>query len=475
MTITIGGLASGLDTQSIISALMSVEQLPLTELRTKQQDAATAQSDMSSFLSTVTSLQTAAQGLEDPTGYSSYAATSSDPGVSATITGAASPGTSSVQVTQLASEQRTQSYPQSSSTDPLGQEGTVDIQVGTADPVPVPVNTTDSLTDIAANINASGAPVTASITYDGSQYYLLVRGAQTGQANAVTFTEDGTGLGLSDPASTYQSAQDANLTVDDFNVTAPSNVVTDAIPGVTLNLASLMSAAGTVTVSSDDSALATKINAFVSAYNTVVAAGQTTAGYGTTAAASPLLQGDTAVRQTMQQLSSLVTGVIPGTGGQYTTLGSVGISLNNDGTLAFDQSTLDAAIQTDPTDVAKIFTTDPTTGSTGVMGEIDSAITTLTTGTSSILGGDIAAFGNQSTEYTSEETALQTQISTYQTALQNEFTQLEINMSNIKAEQTAIASIDWSSSSSSSSSSSASSSSTSLSGGYLSTGSSSTG
>lgn len=434
MTITIGGLASGLDTSSIVQALMGVAQIPLVQLQSEQANASNAAADLSSFMSTVSSLQTAVQGLETPADFNALTATSTADGVSASVLGDAEPGSFAVQVTNLATEQRTESDPQSSSTDALAQTGALTIQVGTDTPVSVSVASDDSLTSIATNINASGAAVTASVIYDGSQYRLLVRGAQTGADNAVTFAESGTSLGLSTPANTYQPAQDASLTVDNQEVTSPTNVVTDAIPGVTLNLTGKSTAPGTVTVATDPTALATSIGAVVTAYNNMVASAQTTAGYGTVAAQNTLLQSDSAIRQTTDQLSAIMSDVVPGSSGAYTTLASVGLNLDSDGTLSFDQTTFDTALQTDPTGVASLFVTDPTTGATGAMGLLDSTITSLTSGTNALLESRMNSFTTDATQYGTDATNLQAQLSTYQTTLQNEFTQLEVSLAQTKTE-----------------------------------------
>jgi flagellar hook-associated protein 2 len=456
MTITFSGLSSGLDTQAIVSAMVKVEQVPLTRIQARQSDATSAKSGLSSFMSTISSLRTASAALSDPTGFSSLSATSGVAGVSASILGASSPGSFSVQVTQLATEQRTQSDGQTSSTDALGQNGTLDLTDGTGAAVSVNVTADDSLTSIAAKIATSGARATASVTYDGAQYHLLLRGLDTGAANALTIGESGTSLGLSTPANTYQAAGDAKLTLDGFQVTRPTNVVTGAIPGVTLNLSSTSSTPGTVTVASDSSALKSKISGFVSAYNTVLSSAHFTAGYGTITAQATLLQGDSAVRETMSRLTSVLTETVPGTTGKYTNLGSVGVALAKDGSLTFDATKLDAALLANPDAVAKIFTTNTATGATGVMGTLDTTVDSLTVGSSAVLQSRVDALGKQATQLGDDATRMQTRIDTFTTAMQAQFTALEVTMSNIKIQSSAYQSLFNAGSSSSSSGSSSS-------------------
>jgi flagellar hook-associated protein 2 len=439
VTITLSGLASGLDTQSIMNSLMKVEQIPLTQLQTQQTNYLKAGSTMSSFLSKVASVRSAAATLAAPATYRSLTAVSSDSGVSATVSGAASPGSYSVNVLALAHEQRTRSDPQSSSTGALGQSGTISVQVGSGTAVDVGVSATDSLADIADNINKSGARVTASVLYDGSQYRLLVRGMDSGASNAVNLSESGTALNLADPANTYQAATDSHIKIDGIDITRSTNVVQGALPGLTLTLTKETSSAAAVSVSNDPSALTTKINALVSAYNDMVTTAHATAGYGTSVASNSVLQSDTAIRTTLDRLSHVLTSAVPGTSGKYTTLSSVGLSSNKDGTIKLDSTKLTQALTADPSGVAKLFNTDASTGANGAMGLLTAAIDSLTTGTNAVLTGRVTALNKQAQKLTDDATALQRRIDLYQQQLQNQFTALETTMGSIKAQNSAFA------------------------------------
>ncbi len=275
--------------------------------------------------------------LSDPAGFTSMSASSSDPSVVASVTGGANdvtPGQWSVSVSQIAQSQRTISNGAASSGSALGLSGTLRISLG-ASSASVDVSPTDSLSDVAGAIAASGLRAQASVVYDGSQYRLLVAGLDTGAANAVTFDESGLSgsgysLGLSNAGSTLQQAQDAQLTVGGIAVTSPTNEITGAIPGVTLAVTQPTGSTATVSIASDASSVAQKIQAFVSAYNTVVQDGHTDSGFGTQAASNALLQGDQAIRGSLDELGSLMSETVPGASGQYSTLASVGVTLNDD-------------------------------------------------------------------------------------------------------------------------------------------------
>jgi flagellar hook-associated protein 2 len=414
------GLGSGIDDSSIISQLVAIQTIPLTNMETQGANITNASSAITQFSSLMSTLSSAAQALSDPTQYASFAASSSSSAVVASTTTGAEAGSYSVSVSQLAQAQLTFSSPQSSSTDALGDSGTLGITMGgTTDNITV--NSTDSLATIASNINSSGLGLTASVVYNGSSYLLQLQGNNTGAVNGFSFNESGFSLGLSNPANTYQAAEDAQATVDGNAVTSSTNQITGAIPGVNLALTATTTSPTTVTVASSPSALESQIQAFVTAYNNVISSGHTDAGYGTTAASSTLLAGDQGIESSLSQLATLITSSVTGADPEYSDLSTAGLTLNSDGTLTFDQSTFASAVAADPNGVEKLFVTDPTTGNNGIMGQLSSAIQSLSVGTTSVLGSEIALYQSQLSSIQTNETALQAHIAQYQTTEQQEF------------------------------------------------------
>ena len=146
---------------------------------------------------------------------------------------------------------------------------------------------------------------------------------------------------------------------------------------------------------------------------------------------------------------------VPGTSGTYTTMASVGISLNKDGSLSLNTSTLTAALASDPSAVEKLFVTDSKTGATGIMNQFSSAVDSMT---SSQNGGpiqaDIDGFTQRNQELANQISSLQTQIATYQKQLQTSFTAMNETMAKYKQVQQTLNQVYNTSSSSSSSSSS---------------------
>ncbi|MFO0592791.1 MAG: flagellar filament capping protein FliD [Polyangiaceae bacterium] len=442
MSITISGLASGLDVNAIIDGLVKAESVPLTAISTKKTNLQAAASTISGIETKLATLRSAASALADPVQFASFKTSSSDSTVVPSVSGNPSAGSYDVQVTQLAQEQRTYSDAQSSSTDDLNQAGTLSLQVGTGTKYDVTVSATDSLTDIASAINKTGARVSASVLYDGKGgYRLQVRGLDTGGANAVTLTETGTTLGLdsaTSPDNTYQKAQNAKLKVDNIDVERSTNQIVGVIPGVTFAVTKKTTSAATITVASDPSALATKIQSFVSAYNDVVKAGHTAAGWGDSAASNTVLAGDASIRTMLDKLSRVISTPATGASGKYATMMSVGLASARDGTISLDSSKLSDAIAQDPASVQKLFVVDAKNGLSGLMGNMKTTIDSLTSGKYASLQLRLDALNALATKCDDESTALQRRIDAYKTQLTNQFANLETIMTQTKTQTSAL-------------------------------------
>ena len=363
-TISFGGIGSGLDTEGIIKGLVSASGTGLSSLKSRAAATRSAVSELSDVGSLLAKLKSALSALSDDSGVKSYKATSSGAAVTASASASAQAGAWSVQVQQLAKEQRNYSSTFASSSTALGQTGTLSIQVGAAAAKNVSIEATDTLDSLVTKIGASGARVSAAVFYDGTNNRLQVRGLDTGADNALTFTETGTSLGLTLPGSVVQSAQNSQAVIDGFTVSRSSNQISGALPGVTLNLTDTTASALNVKVEADPAALKSKIESFVSAYNAVVNKVHQAAGFATTKAQNPVLAGDSLLRSITSKLSSSMLTSVTGAG-TYGSLSSLGVSLTKEGTISFDSAKLDTALAADSGSVAKVLA--GVSGDDGVM------------------------------------------------------------------------------------------------------------
>ena len=388
--ITTQGVGSGLDIASIVDKLVSVESIPLNNLKSKEAAYQTKLSAYSAARGALASFQTSVAALAKPTAFSSFTANIGDStlasiAVDPTKTQSLSAGTHTLRIDRLASAQRTASSAIANPSAVVGT-GTLTIDIGSWDSgyttftpnaaagsKTITIDSTNnSLAGIRDAINDAGAGVTASIINDGSGNRLVVSGASTGAAQGFRLTtRDGDGndidaAGLSqvafDPAASGGTPQtqhlvdalNANFSIDGLPVSKPDNHVTDAIDGLTLDLKKVDASATAFTIARDTTTAKNNVNTFVAAYNNTISNLASLTSYNATTKAAGILNGDSSIRLIASRLQSLVAGVVPG-GGSVSSLADLGIRFTDDGTLSVDDAKLGAALASHPDDVARLF------------------------------------------------------------------------------------------------------------------------
>ena len=193
-------------------------------------------------------------------------------------------------------------------------------------------------------------------------------GSDANGTNLTITSKDGTStFSINEPAfgfSQATAAANASLTVDGVPIQSASNIVTGAISGVTLDLLGASSSAITLTVGTDTTKISTAINQFVTDYNTALnlvnaqfKMTTTTDSSGNTTTGQGVLGSDPTLRALQTALESAVSYVNTPTTGTTTvsSLADLGITVENDGTLTVDSSTLSAALTNNPSDVQNFF------------------------------------------------------------------------------------------------------------------------
>ncbi|WP_298271189.1 flagellar filament capping protein FliD [Geobacter sp.] len=369
--LSVGGLATGIDTTSLISQLMYLERAPERVLQSKQ---ATMQSQVDIYnqiSSLLNSLQTIAAGMNTPTTFMGKTSSVGDSTVvSATATSTATPGSHTIVVTSLAKNQRQVTDAGVADADVTNfNSGSIVINGG-ASPVTVTIaEGQNSLNGIAAAINGSGANVTASVINDGSAnpYRLVITGKDT-----TNYTLDFSGLATA-PASptgapyanptitqsgpTYQTGASASFSVDGVAITKTSNTVTDVIPGVTFTLLKEGGATTSVTVDNDVAGVTKKITDFIGAYNAAMSQINKQSDYNTSTKQGGVLSGDSTLRTVKSQLQSIISTPVTGVNSAFATLAQIGIKTDyTNGTLTLDSTTLSDALSSNFNDVVDLFT-----------------------------------------------------------------------------------------------------------------------
>lgn len=385
MAISFSGLASGMDTSSLIDSLMAVERQPIDRLNTEKsyQNAKldgynTFNSGLTDLLSKIKNLDTAEE-LSPKTGTVTGEAL-----VSASTTSSALGGTYQIKSYSMAAVEKDVSQGYASRSDPSFGTGTLTLTIGTTSPQSFDItidSSNNSLEGIAEAINAAATGVKATIINDGTgtPYRLALTGEKAGDPSEVGFTLDASGLSggsYANPAFIEtQPASQAHIQVDGIDLYSNSNTFSDGIPGVSLTLEKADAGATTadLTISDDTGTLQKNLQAFVTSYNTVVSFVTSQSANDTKGAG--LLVGDPFLNSVKRKLQDLITTQFKGNG-SYQTLSELGLETQKDGTLVLNSSTFDAAASADFTGVSNLLAGDGQTS--GVAASFEDYLNSVT-------------------------------------------------------------------------------------------------
>jgi len=368
--ISFGGLASGLDTQAIISALVAVEQRPIFQLEQKESDLKKQKSLFGDLDGLLEKLTDAAKKLKTTSSFLSMSATSSNEDIlTASASSTATPGTYEVKVEQLASGQINKAGAASSS-DPLANtNSTVSLQIDSGGETYF-ITADNNLDAIATAINAEAenSGVRAEVVDTGSgnpdpsqRYQLVLRSDEPGSENSFTLTYDDGGTGFQDLVNTLNTdvtaAQDAKLEVNGVTAYRSSNTISDLFDGITLDLKSAdVNETVTITVATDGEETSETVKEFVEAYNGLVDFFEAQNQVDEEGNASGPLFGDTTLRSIRSSLRGIVGGSVEGTGNEaFQLLSQIGITADTKGKLEFSQSKFEEALATDENAVTSLF------------------------------------------------------------------------------------------------------------------------
>lgn len=389
---TLGTVGSGLDVESIVRALVDAEIAPkVNSLDRKESGLQAELSAIGKLKSSLTSLDASLEALSNGSAFDQLKVTS-PASVDVTQSGTPSVGRYSIEVTSLAASQVLASPSFSSPSATVGT-GTLTIQVGTpsystgssgaysgfsvdaSKTVAITIDSSNNtLSGIRDAVNASGAPITASLVSDGGQTRLLFSADDSGASNAVSIVVDDDDLGDTDSSglsslaynldtsgggasfvgnlTETRSAKDAAFSLNGLSLTSSSNTITSLIDGLDFKLRQVTSSAESVVVEKDNVGVEAAVQNFVTAYN----------NYQTTLSAlmdyqdaQGALAGDATARRIQSALRSATTGEVSITGNSYTALSQLGIEADRYGKLTLTSSEFQSALSTNAEDLKEFF------------------------------------------------------------------------------------------------------------------------
>lgn len=462
MAISSAGIGSGLDVTSIVTQLMNIEKQPLTLLQTKASGLQTKLSAYATVKSALSGLQDAAAALQDSSLWKGRTFASNN---TSAVTGSASSSalatSFSLDVIDMAQAQsiRSTALPTGSA---IGADGRLDIQggqwtgtdftAGSGSAVSIDIAATDTLTDIASKINSASAGVTAVVVKSGANDQLLIRGNATGEASGFQIksfdsgnTEITDGVsGVGALAYDYdinagsffgmtqtQAAQNSNISIDGITVSSATNTVSNAVPGVTLNLLSKTTTPTQITVGVDKDTVKANIDAFQTAYNKVNSTLADLTKYDATSKKAGALQGDsTAVG--LQNILKTMLGANGPTGTTISRLSDMGLELQRDGTLSTNSKKLSTALE-NLSDLNTFFTaSNGSAASNGIAKRLNDFIRTAN-GVDGNISGRSSALQSAITRNGKDQDAFSSRLTKKQAQLYAQFNALDTKMGTLNS------------------------------------------
>lgn len=405
------GAGSGIDSKNIVKQLTEIERAAPQQRIDKKRDHAEAQiSDFGSLASAMDTMKASITALSEREGmYSKNASfTESDALVPTKLDTTVPAGSYSFEVQSVA---RSQSLSFAGFDDPKSAvgEGTLTFNFGDwtrvndpggpTDGDPISFNldpeaesfsitidsTNDSLEGLRDAINKADKGVQASIIFDGSTHRLVVS-APSGATNELEITaseaaggaDNTDNLGLSRFAhnanianfadTETQTGSDAVLLVNGLTVSRETNTIDDVVPGLTLDV--LKEAPGetiNITISDDKAFAEENVRAFVDSYNAFLEEIKPLFKYNEEEERDGSLKNDPLAKSVLSQFRGNIAAEVPGLANtDYTSLATIGIRTELDGTLSISETDFRKAFDNNFASVQKLFAADTSTSSTDI-------------------------------------------------------------------------------------------------------------
>jgi flagellar hook-associated protein 2 len=442
------GIASGLDTNSIVTALMNLEKQPQVLLQNKQTAYQATDSGYASLTSKLNTLQTALRNIGNPLDWQPVTATSSDPNrASVTSTSASSVGAISFTVQSLASQDVVASYGNvtagaviASGNITIGTSAgstSVNVGGGTLDEVVQAINSQTTVGLTAAAVQVSPGNYKLQLT--------AINSTDTVNTSMSQFTGLGPSWGaVSSPAQAHIHVGSSSA---GYDVYSNSNTFSNVLPGVnvTVKQADPLTTVN-IQSSGDATTMVGKVQTMVDAYNAAVDEAKTQTAYDPTTKIAGALQGQSSVRQLQSALSNSVSGSL-----STSSAATAGIELDSTGHMTFDQAKFTTAFQTSPASVQQIFADPLNTTSPALVDRLKATLTdALSPGTGYLktsqkgIETSITNLGDQIGQY-------QVQLDAKEVALRAQFTTMETLLQGLQAQGTTLQSFFGQSSNSSNS------------------------
>jgi flagellar hook-associated protein 2 len=409
--------------QAILNRAVQIAQIPITFLQNHDSTVLQQESLLSGIGTAVSNFGNSLTALGTVAKSQALSATSSNTSVvTATATGATSPGTytiDSVTSTATAASERTQASFADSTSTPVSSTGTLNLVVGSNNYKFTLAN--NSLVGLRDQINSLGAGVNASILTTSGGNYLSISANATGASTLQLFDDpDGSNTNL---LTNTNQGSNAVFSLNGIPISQPGNVVNSVVPGVTFTITGQSPSPATISLASDASQLSGALQTFVDNYNSL-----STQLQGQVGPSGGLLSGDTIVGQ-LQDLQRQITSYT-GTSGSIKSLANLGIEFSSTGVASFNQNTFSQLSSTQISD-AFSYIGSATTGLAGFSQQVNG----FTDPVSGLIADEQKGLSNTDKDIQNQIATLQTRANLMQSNLQRQLAAADSLLAGLESQQ----------------------------------------
>lgn len=432
------GVGSGLDTKSIVSAMVTAETAGKQATIDRRKEDVTADiSATAKVKAALTTLKTAFAALDDKNDFNfNSLSNGSTTAVGASLNGTATESASyKLNVKTLALSEVRKSKEQVSKTADLNNGAalsfTVQVGNGTAQTVSLAAGQV-SLDKAAEAINKLGIGVNAWVVQTETGKYRMLMQGPTGAANTISinnsvYFDDGK----------IQTSADAEVQINGLTVKRASNSMNDLIPGVNLDLRSATNSDFTVSVTRDTTKAQTAITNLVNAVNAFTKIMDEVTAVQDASGNPGALKSDSGIKEIESKIRSIFTANSSTPGTTVKSLSNMGISVQQDGTYKVDSTKIATALKNNYNDVTKLFSADTNnqtmygTANRGVAGDMVKQITDYLSSTGIIKTRE-TAYTKTNTTLADEQKALDTKATAIEERYTKQFTTMNKIMDEMK-------------------------------------------
>ncbi|WDF51483.1 flagellar filament capping protein FliD [Paenibacillus sp. KACC 21273] len=485
--IRVGGLASGIDTDSIVKKLMTAERIPLDKLNQNKQllewkrdSYREINSKLVDFRQNKLSLYKSSESLNAQ----KATVTGNTTAVTATATAGATGIAMSVTVNQLASKATTTGdalttsdgkAKMSTNLSQLTNNTSATEYKLKVNDVEMTFQSTDSITSVLSTIN-SNSTAKVSATFDEITGKFSITSKEFG--GTVNIDRDSTfanlaGMGTNNTNTVVTAAQQAKVNINGTDLTFDSNVNT--INGVQLNFLATSGTSGESKISTqtDSSKVIETVKAFISSYNSMLSTmkskteetkyrdfapltteqkkelSEDEVKTWNEKSMSGLLKGDDILKSAMQDMRNVITTALGSVGG--VSLPDMGITTgtySEGGKLYLDETKLKTAIEKNPQGI--ITTLQGSDSKSGVFNQLYNKLNDTIgkladkAGTSRFNADVTATFSTKSsmakelTDYNNRILALTNRLNDRETRYYKQFTSMESALSKLNSQSSSL-------------------------------------